>query len=69
MNTYIHRTEKRLRIRSDFIRNNPESVASLINDLNKIEAIHLIKHKKHAGSVALLFDSNELDCNSLLEMP
>jgi len=68
MNTYIHKTEKRLRIRSDFIRNNTNAVKTLINDLNKIDAINDIRHKQYAGSVALSFDKKELDCDSLLEI-
>lgn len=68
MNTYIHKTDCRLRVRSDFIKNNPKAIKELIVDLNEIEAIQVIKHKKHAGSVAITFDSKELDCESLLEI-
>lgn len=67
MNTYIHKTEKRLRVRSDYIRQNPEQVANLIEQLSEIEAIETIKHKRHAGSVAIHFEPKELDCESLLE--
>ncbi|WED24674.1 hypothetical protein L3Q72_17515 [Vibrio sp. JC009] len=68
MNTYIHKTEKRLRVRSDFIKSHPEDVEKLIADLKEIDAVKSIKHKKYAGSVAILFDHNELDCESLLEI-
>lgn len=68
MNTYIHKTECRLRIRSDFIRNHSEDVENLIKDLNEIDAIQAIKHKRYAGSVAIKFDSSELNCESLLEI-
>jgi hypothetical protein len=68
MKTYIHKTEQRLRVRSDFIRNNPRAVKLLINDLNIIDAIQQIRYKRYAGSVALSFDHKELDCDSLLEI-
>ena len=68
MNTYIHKTQQRLRIRSDFIRQQPSQVVELIAELEQIDAIHTIKHKRHAGSVAITFDAKELDCDSLLEI-
>ncbi|MGF1731409.1 HMA2 domain-containing protein [Photobacterium kasasachensis] len=68
MNTYIHKTNQRLRVRSDFIRQNPKAVKELIADLQQIDAIGAIKHKRYAGSVAISFDDKELDCESLLEI-
>jgi hypothetical protein len=68
MNTYIHKTEQRLRVRSDFIKNNPEDVKQLILALEKIDAIQSVKHQTHAGSVAIKFDKKELDCEMLLEI-
>lgn len=68
METYIHKTRSRLRVRSDFIKNHPEAVQKLIKDLQQIEAVTEIKHKKYAGSVAIKFDANELDCDSLLDI-
>lgn len=68
MNTYIHKTNQRLRVRSDFIKDNPDSVKTLISQLEEIDAITQIRHKKYAGSVAICFDHNELDCESLLEI-
>lgn len=68
MNTYTHKTDCRLRVRSDFIRNNPDDVMALIRDLKEIEAVQEIVHKKYAGSVAIKFNSKELDCDSLLEI-
>ncbi|MGF1787056.1 hypothetical protein L4D00_14775 [Photobacterium swingsii] len=67
MNTYIHKTEQRLRVRSDYIHQNPQAVAELIKSLEEIDAITQIKHKRYAGSVAINFDNKELDCESLLE--
>lgn len=68
MNTYIHKTNHRLRVRSDYIKEHPLEVENLILKLQEIDAIHEIKYKKYAGSVAIHFDKNELDCESLLEI-
>lgn len=68
MNTYIHKTNQRLRVRSDFIKQHPKAVSTLIEQLEKIDAITIIKYKKYAGSVAITFNANELDCDSLLEI-
>lgn len=68
MNTYIHKTEQRLRVRSDYIKENPKKVKALISQLEEIEAIESISHKKYAGSVAINFDNRELDCDSLIEI-
>ncbi|NOH30961.1 MULTISPECIES: HMA2 domain-containing protein [Vibrio] len=68
MNTYIHKTNQRLRVRSDFIKDHPKQVEELIKQLSDIDAIYQLKHQKHAGSVAICFDPKELDCESLLEI-
>ena len=68
MNTYIHKTAQRLRVRSDFIRNNPSRVKELAVQLAKIDAIKNIKHKQYAGSVAICFDDDALSCEDLLEL-
>ncbi len=68
METYIHKTDHRLRVRSDYIKSHPEQVSQFIGQLLDIDAIENIKHKKHAGSVAICFNSNELDSESLLEI-
>ncbi|WP_244204671.1 HMA2 domain-containing protein [Vibrio rhodolitus] len=68
MNTYIHKTNQRVRVRSDFIKEHQKEVASLISQLEQIDAITEIKHKKHAGSVAISFDPNELDTESVMEI-
>lgn len=68
MQTYIHQTEHRLRVRSDFIKKNPSKIKELITELEKIDAIESIKHQIHAGSVAIKFDHNELTCDMLLEI-
>lgn len=67
MNTYIHRTHKRLRIRSDYIRDHYEDVEQLISQLKEIDAISDIKHKKYAGSVAISFDNTQISAEDILE--
>ncbi|CAK6714866.1 conserved hypothetical protein [Vibrio harveyi] len=68
MNTYIHKTNHRLRVRSDYIKDHPKEVEELICQLEGIDAVREVKHKKYAGSVAISFDSRELDCDSLMEI-
>ncbi|WP_231892572.1 MULTISPECIES: HMA2 domain-containing protein [unclassified Vibrio] len=68
MNTYIHKTNQRLRVRSDFIKTHPKTVQNLLSQFEDIDAIHKVTHKKHAGSVAICFDCKELDCESLIEI-
>ncbi|MCV3263430.1 hypothetical protein OGZ01_12810 [Vibrio harveyi] len=68
MNTYIHKTNHRLRVRSDYIKDHPKEVEELICQLEEIDAVREVKHKKYAGSVAISFDSRELDCDSLMEI-
>ncbi|SHO55095.1 HMA2 domain-containing protein [Vibrio quintilis] len=68
MNTFIHKTEQRLRVRSDFIRNNPQQIQQDIEKLQQMEAIEAVKHKVYAGSVAIRFDHQKISCEALLEM-
>ncbi|WP_235868465.1 HMA2 domain-containing protein [Vibrio ezurae] len=68
MNTYIHKTNQRVRVRSDYIKNNPKTVIELIEQLKEIDSIQKVTYKKHAGSVAIHFDDKELDCESLIEI-
>ncbi len=68
MNTYIHKTNHRLRVRSDYIKNNPQQVDQLITQLRAIDAITHIKYQKYAGSVAISFDKQHMDCESLLDI-
>ncbi|WP_036801575.1 HMA2 domain-containing protein [Photobacterium marinum] len=67
MQPYIHRTANRLRFRSDFIREHPKEVKELIEQLEKIEGITSVRHKRYAGSVAIVFDSNVVDAEVLME--
>ncbi|CAM3624384.1 hypothetical protein VA7868_02480 [Vibrio aerogenes CECT 7868] len=68
MNTYIHKTDQRLRVRSDFIRNNPQQIEEDIKKLQQMEAIAAVKHKVYAGSVAVRFDHQKMTCEALLEI-
>lgn len=68
VHTYIHKTDSRLRVRSDFIKENTVKVEKLIGQLENIDAIQKVKHQKHAGSVAIKFDSKQLDTNSLMDI-
>ncbi|WP_028766424.1 HMA2 domain-containing protein [Shewanella fidelis] len=68
MSVYIHKTKQRLRVRSAFIRNNRAEVEALLHQLQQIEAVKHIKHKLHAGSVAITFDDKEIGCEDLLKI-
>lgn len=68
MNTYIHKTNQRLRVRSDYIKDHPDQVCELIKQLEDVCAVNQIKYKQHAGSVAICFNGKELDCDSLLDI-
>ncbi|AGH80513.1 hypothetical protein PCNPT3_02855 [Psychromonas sp. CNPT3] len=67
MQVYIHKTNNRVRIRSDYIFENRDKVASLISELTKVDGILNVKHKKYAGSVAITFSENKITLETLLE--
>ncbi|BDY03793.1 hypothetical protein [Ferrimonas sp. YFM] len=67
MSTYIHKTDRRLRIRSDYVLNNPAEVQGLVEQLRQIDAVLEVRHRRYAGSVTLIFDHNELTADDLLE--
>ncbi|TKB56872.1 hypothetical protein FCL42_06525 [Ferrimonas aestuarii] len=67
MSTYIHKTQKRLRIRSEYILRHPQEVAELIEQLQQVDAIQSVTHKRFAGSVAIVFDDQQMDADTLLE--
>ncbi len=67
MQAYIHKTDNRVRIRSDYIFENSVEVEALIVELLKIDGILRIKHKKHAGSVAITFCKKSITQDALLE--
>ncbi|GAA4893785.1 hypothetical protein [Ferrimonas pelagia] len=66
METYIHKTRSRLRIRSSFIHQHPELIADSVVQLRNLEAITDIRHRAHAGSVTLSFDPDCLSADELL---
>ena len=68
MSLYIHKTDQRLRIRSEFIKRNTDAVEELLKELHDIDAIKQIKYRKHAGSVAIIFDASEMSCDDLLQL-
>jgi len=67
MQTYTHKTNNRVRVRSDFILENAQEVQDLIEKLHKIDGILAIKHKKYAGSVAITFCEKSITQEALLE--
>ncbi|MCP4322816.1 MAG: hypothetical protein GY787_13405 [Alteromonadales bacterium] len=67
MQAYIHKTDNRVRIRSDYIFENSKKVQALISELLKVDGILQIKYKKHAGSVAITFCQKSITQDALLE--
>ncbi len=66
MSPYLHQTQNRIRVRSDFIQRNPELVKQAINELEKTDGIEEITHRLYAGSVAIRFDSKQMKATALL---
>lgn len=67
MQTYIHKSKNRIRIRSDYILQNSPSVQALMTKLQKIEGIKQITHKEYAGSVAITYCHENISQETLLE--
>ncbi|MTI13708.1 HMA2 domain-containing protein [Sansalvadorimonas verongulae] len=68
MTTYIHQTDGRLRIRSEFILEHPADVEKLIEKMSGIPAIREVRHRRFAGSVTIRYDHHELDGESVMDM-
>lgn len=66
MSPYLHQTQNRIRVRSDFIQRNPELVKQAINELEKTDGIEEITHRLYAGSVAIRFDRKQMKATALL---
>lgn len=64
---YIHQTQNRVRIRSDYIQQHASEVSALINQLEQVPGIKDIQFRRYAGSVAIRFDSKVLSAAALLE--
>lgn len=66
MSPYLHQTQNRIRIRSEYIQRNPERVTETIAQLRHIAGVQEITHRQYAGSVAICFDSKMLSGDALL---
>ncbi|AKJ43096.1 Uncharacterised protein [Pragia fontium] len=64
---YIHQTQNRVRIRSDYIQHHAAEVSALIEKLEQVPGIKEIQYRRYAGSVAIRFDSQILSAAALLE--
>ncbi|SFC67138.1 HMA2 domain-containing protein [Pragia fontium] len=64
---YIHQTQNRVRIRSDYIQHHAAEVSALIEKLEQVPGIKEIQYRRYAGSVAIRFDSHILSAAALLE--
>lgn len=67
MTPYVHQTQNRIRIRSEYIQHHNAEVTTLIEQLEQIPGIKGIQHRRYAGSVAICFDSKVITANALLE--
>lgn len=66
MTPYLHQTQNRIRVRSDFILRNPDQVARELASIKGMDGVHEITHRRYAGSVAIRFDGARIDSKTLL---
>ncbi|KFC87328.1 MULTISPECIES: HMA2 domain-containing protein [Hafnia] len=66
MSPYLHQTQNRIRVRSDFIQRNPKQIKEAIKQLQATDGIEEITHRLYAGSVAIRFDSKQVKAATLL---
>ncbi|MBK5073342.1 hypothetical protein I2494_12760 [Budviciaceae bacterium BWR-B9] len=64
---YVHQTQNRVRIRSDYIQQHAAEVTDLIAKLELVPGIKEIQYRRYAGSVAIRFDSKVISAAALLE--
>lgn len=64
---YVHQTQNRVRIRSDYIQQHAAEVTDLIAKLELVPGITEIQYRRYAGSVAIRFDSKVISAAALLE--
>ncbi|MCD1125127.1 hypothetical protein LPW36_03635 [Jinshanibacter sp. LJY008] len=64
---YVHQTQNRVRIRSDYIQQHAAEVTNLIAKLDLVPGIKEIQYRRYAGSVAIRFDSKVISAAALLE--
>ncbi|WP_409306599.1 HMA2 domain-containing protein [Pectobacterium sp. B1J-3] len=67
MTPYLHQTQNRIRVRSDFIQKNPKLVAHTVKQLEQLDGVHEVTHRLYAGSVAICFDNQKVCVDQLLE--
>ncbi|ATA23057.1 hypothetical protein BIY26_10435 [Brenneria goodwinii] len=67
MKPYLHQTQNRIRVRSDYIQRNPKQVARVVRELHLQDGVQEITHRLYAGSVAICFDSRKVAAGELLE--
>lgn len=66
MTPYLHQTQNRLRVRSDFILNNPLLVAPQLEKLKSTGGVLEVTWRRYAGSVAVRFDPAKVAGSELL---
>lgn len=66
MTPYLHQTQNRIRVRSDFILRNPELVAREVKTMEGMEGVLEVVHRRYAGSVAVRFDEQKISAKTLL---
>ncbi|MCL2892591.1 MULTISPECIES: HMA2 domain-containing protein [Brenneria] len=67
MTPYLHQTQNRIRVRSDYIQRNPKQVARVVSQLGRQDGVHEVTHRIYAGSVAICFDSRKVAVDQLIE--
>ncbi|AWH89444.1 HMA2 domain-containing protein [Limnobaculum parvum] len=63
---YVHQTQNRVRIRSDYIQQHAAEVTELIAKLKLVPGIKEIQYRRYAGSVAIRFDNKVISAAALL---
>ncbi|AVR02693.1 hypothetical protein [Pluralibacter gergoviae] len=66
MAPYLHQTQNRLRVRSDFILRNPQQVALQLAQLKGAAGVKEVIYRRYAGSVAVRFDESRVSGSALL---
>ena len=66
MAPYLHQTQNRLRVRSDFILRNPQQVALQLAQLKGVAGVKEVIYRRYAGSVAVRFDESRISGSALL---
>ncbi|WP_434777858.1 HMA2 domain-containing protein [Neisseria sp. Ec49-e6-T10] len=64
---YLHHTQGRIRIRSEFIQKNPVLIKQHIQYISKLKGIREVLHRQRCGSVTILFDHHQVKDSHLLK--